>query len=399
MYVFQLFYQATYAGRTKRVMKFFQFENLLDALTFFVGTSYIIIVLRDYRYGTFLADLTAEEEAFIYFDQWLSSPVMENALLWTYGLLLWIKAGYQAKYLSITGDLFQILSLLIFELLTFGIMYLSVMLLYAIVGIVVFNDLASFMDLRSAMFTLFRASIGDYNVDIMDGSRIGSLLAYAYFITYLVLNVALLVNLIVAQLAYAYKKYKAKRSVFWLLSTLSVREISEADDKYSAVISVPFPFSLLNLVFGSIVLGSKSPCFNNFVLHMYFAPIMVVELFIFCIWQVFCLPLTYVKIIGHKWALAIKAPKGKNSFTTADRVGQACLFMLLGVPLLTLVMIADIYWFLVFTYKTDLDKSFDQRNKMGYFIGDVGKTAEIHRRTYKKMTQYFESQNDQLVLQ
>ena len=55
MYVFQLFYQGTYSGRNKRVMKFFQFENMLDVFILFGTMCYLIILLRDYRDGTFLS--------------------------------------------------------------------------------------------------------------------------------------------------------------------------------------------------------------------------------------------------------------------------------------------------------------------------------------------------------
>ena len=119
---------------------------------------------------------------------------------------------------------------------------------------------------------------------MMDGARAGNLLGYAYFNSYLVLNVVLFLNLITAQLAHAYKKYKRQSSVYYLLSTLSVREVSEADDKYSAVISVFFPQSVLNLVFGSIVLAAKSPTFNLYVLHFYFVPVMLV---CFCLFVVY----------------------------------------------------------------------------------------------------------------
>jgi uncharacterized membrane protein YwaF len=76
------------------------------------------------------------------------------------------------------------------------------------------------------------------------------------------LNVFLLLNLIVAQLVHAYKRYAARKNVLYLLSTLSVRETSEADKKYSAVVSVPFPLSVLNIPFGSIVLAAKSEKMN-----------------------------------------------------------------------------------------------------------------------------------------
>jgi hypothetical protein len=54
MFVFQQFYMAMYAGRNKRVMKYFQFENVLDTVILFIDMSWLIIHLRKYRYDTFL---------------------------------------------------------------------------------------------------------------------------------------------------------------------------------------------------------------------------------------------------------------------------------------------------------------------------------------------------------
>lgn len=109
------------------------------------------------------------------------------------------------------------------------------------------------------MFTLFRATIQDYDVDQMKHARIGAFLGYCYFLSFLIINLILIVNLIVGQLSYAYKYYSKRRGILFHLSTLSVREVSEADEKYSAVISAPFPLNLLNFIFGGIVISMKSP--------------------------------------------------------------------------------------------------------------------------------------------
>lgn len=104
MYVFQLFYQGTFAGRNKRVMKYFQSENLIDTIIFLCGTSYLVIILRDYRYDTFLKQYSTEEEAKIYFDNYVSSPVFENLLLFIIGVLFWVKAVMQLRFLEISGN-------------------------------------------------------------------------------------------------------------------------------------------------------------------------------------------------------------------------------------------------------------------------------------------------------
>ena len=268
---------------------------------------------------------------------------------------------------------------------------MSILFLYSIVGVVLFRDIEEFDDIRTAMFTLFRSTIKDYDINVMANARVGELIGYIYFNSYLILNVTLLVNLIIGQLAYAYKKYSEKRNVLMLLYTLSVRDVSEADEKYSSVVSVPFPMTVCNLVFGSIVLGAKNPFLNLLLLHFYYLPIMLVSYVIFSAYQVVILPFCYLKLIGHKWALIVKAPQGRGSLSSIDRVGQFMLFLLVGPLFLVGNVIVDNVWFFVHLYNQNLDRS----NSSKAFIGTENiNDTEIHRRTYKKMLEYFQHANE-----
>ena len=150
-----------------------------------------------------------------------------------------------------------------------------------------------------------------------------------------------------------------------LLYTLSVRDVSEADEKYSAVVSVPFPLSVCNLVAGSIVLGAKSPFLNLCLLHFYFLPVMLVCLCLFMVYQVVILPFCYLKMLGHKWALIVKAPVGKGSSSSLDRAGQFFIFLIFGPLLLTANVVVDIFWYLIHVYRPKLDRS----NSSKAFIG------------------------------
>jgi len=218
---------------------------------------------------------------------------------------MWVKAFNQFKWIRLTGNLHAVLGILFQELLTFSVFYLALVFIYAIIGNTIFGDMNEFKNLPSSMFTLFRATLREYNVEMMVKNKWSLYLGYFYFNSYLVLNVLLFLNLIVAQLANAYSKLKARGRVFYLLTTLSVREISEADDKYSSVISVFFPLSALNIVFGSIVLAAKSPTFNLIMLHVYYFPVMLIILTLFILWQIIILPFAYCKIVAHKFALMV----------------------------------------------------------------------------------------------
>jgi hypothetical protein len=142
----------------------------------------------------------------------------------------------------------------------------------------------------------------------MKEARLGAFLGYSYFLAFMIINLILIVNLIVARLAATYKKYNPRRHLLVHLNTLHVREVSEADDKYSAIVSAPFPLNLLHFLTGSLLLNLKSPSANVAVLHIFYFPIAVLAFLVFFVYQLLILPLCYVKLVGHKFALAIRSP-------------------------------------------------------------------------------------------
>lgn len=147
--------------------------------------------------------------------------------------------------------------------------------------------------------------------------------------------------------------------------------------------SAPFPLSVLNIPLGSIVLAAKSEKLNWYLLQLYFFPVMIVTFCLFMAYQCVMLPFCYVKMSGHKWALAIKAPAGEGSITALDRAGAAFIFMIFGPLFLLAAALADSFWYILHVYKTDLDKT-------EYEVAKKEDQVTLHRRSYKKMLTYFE---------
>jgi hypothetical protein len=205
----------------------------------------------------------------------------------------------------------------------------------------------------------------------------------------MLLTMILIINLIVGQLSSAYKKYIKNRNVLMLLETLSVREASEADDKYSASVSCPYPFSIANLLFGTYILSVKNEAHNIIILHLYFLPTMVTSLIIFSVYQVLILPISYAKTVGHKFALMVKNPTGKGSKTASNRLGYAVFFLAFGLPILAANSVVDIYWFLIHLYKMDLDTL----QKIKVQESKYGNKQGVNSKTFKKMLKYFELQS------
>ena len=238
-----------------------------------VSLLYVFAAYRGWRFDTFLEDLTNDQIGERYWSNYLSSIVNENLVLLVYAGLMWSRTFYQSKLIKLSAEIFAISEKMIFEMFTYAIFYFSVLFLFGVVGFVLFYDVPDFASLNTALFTLFKATIQSYDVDKMQNARVGPFLGYTYFLSFLILNLILIMNLIVARLANVYKQYNKKRHLLVLLNTLFEREVSEADDKYSCLVSAPFPLNLLNFALGSLAISLRSPAANIAILNIYYLPI------------------------------------------------------------------------------------------------------------------------------
>lgn len=122
-FLFQHIFDAIFAAKRKRNMRFSNMGNILDFMIYFIGMFYIIVVYKDFRYNTFLAELEPRDEAALYYINWHESPINEPAILAVYLTTLWAKAFYNLKLISIFGHMFGIIERLFEEIVTFAIFF------------------------------------------------------------------------------------------------------------------------------------------------------------------------------------------------------------------------------------------------------------------------------------
>lgn len=68
--------------------------NFLDFMIFFISFIYFMIFIKDWKYDTFLKYRPPIEEAYVYYDNYVTSIINENGILLCYGIIFWIKAFY-----------------------------------------------------------------------------------------------------------------------------------------------------------------------------------------------------------------------------------------------------------------------------------------------------------------
>lgn len=259
--------------------------------------------------------------------------------------------------MPVIGVPYTVFTVLFSELVAFGIFFFLFQFLFAIIGNLLFWDNPRYETFAASMMTIFKAASGIFSKEDIIGQsdqEAENQLHYTYIITYVLICFILIMNLIVGKLASSYKKIVKNRDVLMLLQTLSVREASEADEKYSAAVSAPYPLNMLNMLLGVYVLSVKNPKHNRMILHLYYLPTMLTCLALFITYSFCMIPICYIKVVGHKFALVIKNPQGYGSKTKSDRVGYAFYFLALGPFILMLDSLFDICYFIRHLYMDGL---------------------------------------------
>lgn len=94
-----------------------------------------------------MGDRTDEEIGKLYWENYTSSPINENAVLIVYGITMWLKCFTQLKLVRITARVFTMAEKLFRAMIAYAVFYFAVLFLFAVVGFVLFYDLYEFSNL------------------------------------------------------------------------------------------------------------------------------------------------------------------------------------------------------------------------------------------------------------
>ena len=138
---------------------------------------------------------------------------------------------------------------------------------------------------------------------------------------------------------------------------------------------------------GSYILAAKNETHNRYALYFYYLPAASFAFVIFFVGQVALLPLCYVKILAHKFALVVKNPKGFGQKAVSDRFGFAIFWLIFGIIILLINCFVDSYYFVKHLLYLNLDVAVAKQKKEDRGLG-INKG--IGRGVFKQMLIYFD---------
>jgi hypothetical protein len=153
--VFQHMWSVIFAVKNKRTPHLGNLGNFLDFVLLMDSLLYIFTVYKGYRLDTFLGNPTPSDIGNRVWQNYVASPINENAVLIVYGIAMWMRCFYTLKLFRPLAGIIAIAEKLFVSMITYGFFYFSVLFLFSVVGFVLFYDLEQFNTLQTTLFTLF----------------------------------------------------------------------------------------------------------------------------------------------------------------------------------------------------------------------------------------------------
>lgn len=166
-----------------------------------------------------------------------------------------------------------------------------------------------------------------------------------------------------------------------LKETLEIWAVTESDNKRSALVSGMPPLHIFNYITAFFIFCPWNPDIGNYItLHLYYLPVLIVITALYVVYTAILIPVCYIKMIPHKFAL-IYSKKSSKTKNTGRWFGSFILFFFLGLPILVLDWVVDIGIFFAHMYWHDLE----------YVDTKIKKIPDVTMRTYDKLYDYLKS--------
>ena len=148
------------------------------------------------------------------------------------------------------GPLIKIILLMIKNLIQFGTILWLILLIFIVLGRIIFNKVQDFRSYEGVIKYLFDAALGNFDFETFDVYNNNyKYYGYFYLVTYIILIAITLLNFLIAILSSTYDEYRDKSTGVYLNHVVHTKRKFEYDRYYSSLmysynplIIIAFPF-------------------------------------------------------------------------------------------------------------------------------------------------------------
>ena len=112
---------------------------------------------------------------------------------------------------------------MVLDIVIFLVLFMCQMLIFASIGNLLFVSEKEYESLNEAMMTLFTSAMGGFDFGILHDTNKGILTGEIYLVIFVIFNLILILNLLIAILASTYAKLDEKQLVLYINEILKLR--------------------------------------------------------------------------------------------------------------------------------------------------------------------------------
>lgn len=187
-----------------------------------------------------------------------------------------------------------------------------------------------------------------------------------FLFLFLLINLVLLLNFVIALLGGTFSNYEDKQLGLYYEVIVAMFPVMEYDDRYGSIVCAQTPFNLFIMPFQPLVLFPIPEkyliIYNTFLCHLIYFPIGFIQLIMFTFANCIFVPLAY---FGHVLALIQTVTDSDETMDELEekieRVKTILKFIVIGPLLLVGSVFLDAYkyWINLYTQPSDSEEEVD----------------------------------------
>ena len=353
-YPIRIVLEALFAVKTKRKIKLLTFTNLLDC-TFWVV--FVVRLVKEYAaYEVDLSNYTQKHKMAVrYYEniyKYNNDSLLIDFIYWIGAFVLWIRFLYMLRLTKFLGPLIKMISLMIWEIIIFMVLFMIVLVIYSSVGTLLFYSVTEYKDFWTSFITLFSWTLSNFDFTVLSRQAKGELIGDIYLLSFLILTSILMLNLLIAILSSVYSNFEDKKLVLYIFEILKLRSTMNYDKQASGLVSTCSPWNLLPLLISPLYFTRTNQIkLNNFVLHICYIPVLIVTAVVFIAFNIAVIPFAYVKGVAIKLKLLFYRKPKTHLY---KRMYSVVLFVIAGVVILLMNLCIDLMFLFKHMYQTTI---------------------------------------------
>jgi hypothetical protein len=164
-----------------------------------------------------------DEKAIKYSRNYTENLIKETNLLILGVVVLWLRVINFTRYNEYLGRFIGVVRRLVSEIVLYFVLYLVNLIIFSTFAESAFRDLPDYNTMIVAFKTLFYASFGTFDFDVIEKTNLGKEFGVGFLIVFLIINIGLFMSLFVSIIAVLFQVFSKDDQIYQMIDTLKMR--------------------------------------------------------------------------------------------------------------------------------------------------------------------------------